>query len=180
MSSRSSAKKEAKEATIRAGVPNSGSLENWSGAAASIAAEMRQQQSTAEQRSLWAAEEFANYIPKHIAEVKGDARFEWKDLHMGKQYPLWDAARCIQVRTHNKSIYNHWKGVVRPACLNVINPIYMACLNVDGTIPSGTTKDDMAEQVRVELYQREQKGTPSSPIDPDADADPDATNTVLS
>ena len=84
------------EAIIRAGVPPYGSLETLALTRAALAAEERQQVSTAAMRISWAGEEFGRQLANVIAEF-ANTPYKWVNIQTKPQHPIWNEARCVHI-----------------------------------------------------------------------------------
>ena len=138
------------EAIIRAGVPPYGSLETLALTRAALAAEERQQVSTAAMRSSWAGEEFGRQLANVIAEF-ANTPYKWVNIQTKPQHPIWTESRCVEVRVNNKQLYHRYLTAVKPMMVK-LNGFMVKHLNDDGKMPSGTLLEDLLKKVLAELW----------------------------
>jgi hypothetical protein len=138
-----------------AGIPSYLPQENLAiGLAAVEASEMRQTQPHADLE----ASTIGNY-PAQLKIVV--ANHGWPDRAGPRTRPNYTVEDSINVRS--SGLWSRWTQVIKPECINVIQPIYQKFhVNNGKDMPSGTNKDDIVTFMKEALWARSQtpKGTP--------------------
>ena len=130
------------------GLPHFSAFEDYACALAALGASERSQVQTADTLELHAC----RFYPHHLKEVCKDAGHKFDNNLMKKNATIWSMEISCQRRPLQKRIYHRFKHTIKPYYLNTLNPILLTCLNKDGTIPSGKTREDMLKEVLVKLY----------------------------